>query len=217
MAHVNELKWAALNASVGKPGPLNEIEHQWLVASGLDYATLNEMWMDYFVTFGNVYGTKPGLSWNENAYIWLGGEIGLTAAPSLSERWWQYWNGAGAGAGAGGGYVITSSLNLDAEDGIGNRVGFRKMPNFGAVNPTELLNGDDILELSIQSNNGKVRFVVEGIYPKNEFKSLEFVGVGLVATTDSDWEIDMGDNKTEWQWDTGYVLVDSTVYTVEFE
>jgi hypothetical protein len=217
MSSVNELKWTAVTNITGKTGSLNGIEHLWLEQSGLDYAALNEMWYNYFITFGNVYGAKPGLSWNENAYIWLGGEIGITAADTLSERWWQYWNGVGAGTGASGGYVFNSSLNLGAQSGIGNRVGFRKQPNFGNVTPDELLNGDDILELTIQSNNGKLRFIVEGIYPKNEYKSLEIVGVtGELLTLDSDWEIDTGANKTTWEWDTGDVLVDSTVYLVTF-
>ncbi|RLC15194.1 MAG: hypothetical protein DRI24_11575 [Deltaproteobacteria bacterium] len=88
MAHVNELKYQALKDATGGKGHLNELEYQWLSSKvGALNLHLNEMWYREFVL--GATGTKDTLPWNENAYIYLG-ENGATA-PSLSERWYQFW------------------------------------------------------------------------------------------------------------------------------
>lgn len=87
--HVNELKYQALFDLVGKPLTLNELEYTVLKESG-HTGTLNEMWFQEFLTTAS---TKPEFPWSQNAWLYLG-DKGATA-PTLSERWYEYWSGGG--------------------------------------------------------------------------------------------------------------------------
>lgn len=83
MAHLNELKYAALLNSTGAslPVTINELEILWLKSKGRS-GTLNEMWLQQFAAAGF---TGP---FNSAAAGWLAafGYLG-----TLNERWYQFW------------------------------------------------------------------------------------------------------------------------------
>ena len=84
--HVNELKYAALDAFA--PGHLNELEIKWLQSLGHTAGKLNELWIQEFVAGGATLG-----AWNQMAYEYLG--LNGATADTLSERWYQFWLGGG--------------------------------------------------------------------------------------------------------------------------
>jgi hypothetical protein len=80
---LNEAKWAFLNAAIGKPGHINELESQWLVAQGATPGkSLNEKWHEVF--------NQPNKSWNEAAHAWLDVQ-GIPQKRTLNERFYLFW------------------------------------------------------------------------------------------------------------------------------
>lgn len=211
MAHVNELKYAALKILADPvKGHLNELEYQWLAGLhpilAAQGASLNELWFQEFIIGGAAGGAKAALPWNTNAYIYLG--VKGATADSLSERWYQVWDGGGPVV------IVTPDLTLTAGDNGGARVGFRA-GSYGSVAPDQLTTGDPILALFCNNNNGRVRFKVAGEYPADSFTSMTIVGQGELLAASATYDYDGAE--TEWSWmSTGFNLTSGDTYAVEF-
>ena len=201
MPTLNEVKYAALESlAAGKPATLNELEHDWLTLGGVPLGgTLNER---YYTLFGKVAG-----SWNENARAWLIAQ-GVPDQGTLNEMFYVYW------AGQGGGQINMPDLNLGVGSG-GARHGYRR-GLWGTANPNLLTDGNEIRDLYLNNNNGRVVFKVEGTYPQDEFASMEVVGYGTLDTATADLFDDSG-GETFWRWNnTGWTWTDGDTLAVEF-
>ena len=201
MPTLNEVKYTALEPlAAGKPATLNELEHLYLTTGGVpEGGTLNER---YYTLFGKAAG-----SWNENARAWLVAQ-GVPNEGTLNEMWYIYWDGQG------GGQVNMPDLTLGVGSG-GARHGYRR-GQYGTAAPDQLVDGNEIRDLYLNNNNGRVVFKVEGTYPQDEFTSMEVVGYGTLNTADADLFDDSG-GETFWRWNnTGWSWTDGDTLAVEF-
>ncbi len=113
-----------------------------------------------------------------------------------------------------GGQINMPDLTLGVGSG-GARHGYRR-GNFGTANPNLLNDGNEIRDLYLNNNNGRVVFKVEGTYPQDEFTSMEVVGYGTLNTADADLFDDSG-GETFWRWNnTGWSWTDGDTLAVDF-
>ena len=97
----------------------------------------------------------------------------------------------------------------------GARHGYRR-GQYGTAAPDQLVDGNEIRDLYLNNNNGRVVFKVEGTYPQDEFTSMEVVGYGTLNTADADLFDDSG-GETFWRWNnTGWSWTDGDTLAVEF-
>jgi hypothetical protein len=207
MPTLNEAKYGYLLGQVGPPaGKLNELEYRWLASltGKPSDLTLNEQWHFYLDL-----QAIPAGSLGQRQYAWLltTGVTGISDKLTLNENFYLFWNQIG-------GIIIGGTATLTAGDNGGTRVGFQDGV-YGALTPDETSDGDQIVALFCNNNNGRVRFKVEGEYQQNRFTSMEIVGVGTLLTADAIYDYD--GSETEWRWDgTGFNLVSGDVYAVTF-
>ena len=87
--------------------------------------------------------------------------------------------------------------------------------SYGSVTPDMTTDNFEIRRLTVRNNTGLVTFRVEGLHPQDDFTSLEIVSIGTVLTAAAaSYNFDGTDSI--WTWATGFALVDTTVYAVEF-
>jgi hypothetical protein len=206
MSNLNEAKVGYLKGQTLAAGSAPELEYAWLAgltgkASGLN---LEEQWHTYL----DLLAIPPG-SLAERQYAWLltTGIPGINSKLNLSENFYIFWTQIG-------GIIIGGTATLNAGSTGGARVGFQDGV-YGALNPDETSDGYQITALFCNNNNGRVRFKVAGQYQRDRFTSMEIVGVGTLLSADAIFDYD--GSETEWRWNgTGFNLLDSTVYAVEF-
>ena len=145
-----------------------------------------------------------GLTGNQSQIDFLDGQA--VGPGSLNDRWIEYWGG--------GGQINMPDLTLGVGSG-GARHGYRR-GNFGTAAPDQLVDGNEIRDLYLNNNNGRVVFKVEGTYPQDEFTSMQVVGYGTLNTADADLFDDSG-GETFWRWNnTGWTWTDGDTLAVEF-
>ncbi len=200
MASLNELKYGTLYALVGVKGDtLNQLEHKWLTTQGVPPGgELGSRWYQLFA--------RSGIKWNEAAHAWLT----LQGVPEgkLNSMWYVYWSGQAPGQ------INMPDLTLGVGSG-GARHGYRS-GQYGTAAPDQLVDGNEIRDLYLNNDNGRVVFKVEGTYPQAEFTSIEVVGYGTLDTATADLFDDSG-GETFWRWNnTGWSWTDGDTLAVEF-
>jgi hypothetical protein len=204
MAKLNEVKYAALTAALPKAKwTLNGAEHAWLELQGATAGkTLNEKWYEVFA--------RSGVSWNESAHIWLTTQ-GVSEGGTLNERFFRYWTALAPPP------VVINMPDLSLTTGsLGQWVGFRR-GGYGSITPDQLSDGNLIRRLRVRNSTGRTDFRVQGLYPQDEFTTMEIVGAGGGVLNTVDATFSQANGKTLWRWNgTANILSDATVYVVNF-